>query len=222
MEDMNEFIQQRIDKLNALREIGIDAYGSRFNKSQAIIDLIKDFKEGTKVQTAGRITALREHGKSAFLDLRDATGRIQIYVKANIVGQDVFNNIFKRLDIGDILGAEGELFKTKTGEVTINSEKITLLSKGLRPLPEKWHGLKDIEIRYRQRYVDLIVNEDVRTVFKLRSKIISNIRHFFSLYNINIIDVYKIQTHPPSYTLPSPPPHTHNHTQLYIQYLFEF
>ena len=178
MKDMNEFVQQRIDKLNALKEIGVEAYGKSFNKAQSIKALIEDIKEGAKVQTAGRITALREHGKSAFLDLKDATGKIQVYVKANSVGPDVFNNIFKRLDIGDILGARGELFKTRTGEITVNAEEITLLAKGLRPLPEKWHGLKDVEIRYRQRYVDLIVNEDVRKVFKLRAAIISKIRQF--------------------------------------------
>jgi len=176
MDEMNEFVKQRIDKLNALKEIGVDAYGRRFSKAQPIGEFTKDFKEGAKVETAGRITALREHGKSAFFDLKDATGKIQIYVKANIIGDEVYNNIFKRLDIGDILGARGELFKTKTGETTINATEITLLAKGLRPLPEKWHGLKDVEIRYRQRYVDLIVNEDVRKVFRLRSKIISEIR----------------------------------------------
>ncbi|MBU4312925.1 MAG: lysine--tRNA ligase [Candidatus Omnitrophica bacterium] len=178
MQDVNEFVQQRIDKLNALKEIGVDVYGRRFNKAQSITGLLKDFKEGAKVETAGRITALREHGKSAFLDLKDSTGKIQIYVKANTIGPDTFNNIFKRLDIGDILGARGELFKTRTGEATINAEEITVLAKGLRPLPEKWHGLKDVEIRYRQRYVDLIVNEDVRKVFQLRSSIISKIRRF--------------------------------------------
>ncbi len=178
MEEVNEFVKQRIDKLNALKEIGIDAYGGRFNKAQGIAELIKDFKEGEKVETAGRITALREHGKSSFFDLRDAGGRIQVYIKANVIGPENYNNIFKRLDIGDILGVKGEFFKTRTGEVTINALQITLLAKGLRPLPEKWHGLKDVEIRYRQRYVDLIVNEDVRKVFKLRSSIISKIRRF--------------------------------------------
>lgn len=178
MEERNEFVKQRIDKLNALKEIGIDAYGGRFNKSQSIEKLTEDFKEGAKVETAGRITAFREHGKSSFLDLRDASGRIQVYVKSDTIGTEKHNNIFKRLDIGDILGVKGEFFKTRTGEVTINAEEVTLLTKGLRPLPEKWHGLKDVEIRYRQRYVDLIVNEDVRTVFKLRSLIISKIRQF--------------------------------------------
>ena len=177
-EKVNEYIEQRKDKLKALKEIGVEAYGQRFNKVESIEKLVAGFKEGAKIETAGRITALREHGKSAFLDLRDSTGRVQIYVKANIIGLDNFTNIFKRLDIGDILGARGEFFKTKTGEITINAEEITVLAKGLRPLPEKWHGLKDVEIRYRQRYVDLIVNEDVRKVFQMRSKIIAKIRQF--------------------------------------------
>ncbi len=178
MDERNEFVQQRIDKLNALKEIGIESYGRRFNKELSIQRLNENFKEGARIETAGRITALREHGKSAFLDLRDSSGKIQTYIKSDTIGIDIYNDLYKRLDIGDILGVKGTLFKTRTGEITINAEKIALLSKGLRPLPEKWHGLKDIEIRYRQRYVDLIVNEDVREVFKLRSKIISRIRSF--------------------------------------------
>ena len=183
MQEMNEYVKQRIDKLNALKEIGISPYGGPFNKSQGIAMLTKDYQENTQVETAGRVTAFREHGKSTFLDLKDAGGRIQVYVKSDTVGADAYNNIFKRVDIGDILGAKGRLFKTRTNEVTINAEEITLLAKGLRPLPEKWHGLKDVEIRYRQRYVDLIVNEDVRNVFKLRSKIISRIRNFLDEKN---------------------------------------
>jgi lysyl-tRNA synthetase class 2 len=178
MEEINEYTKQRLDKLNALKEIGIEPYGSCFNKSKTIGDLLNDFKEGDKVETAGRVTALREHGKSSFFDLRDSSGRIQVYIKSDGVGSGIYNNIFKKLDIGDILGVKGELFKTRTGEITINAEEIILLAKGLRPLPEKWHGLKDVEIRYRQRYVDLIVNEDVRKVFELRSKIISKLREF--------------------------------------------
>jgi len=176
MEEMNEFVKQRIDKLNALKEIGIEAYGRRFGKPVNIEALLKESKEGDSVQTAGRITALREHGKSSFFDLRDASSRVQVYIKADVVGKDIYTNIFKRLDIGDILGVKGKLFKTHTGEITINAEEVTILSKGLRPLPEKWHGLKDIDTRYRQRYVDLIVNEEVRKVFQVRSRIISKIR----------------------------------------------
>jgi len=169
-------MKQRIDKLNALKEIGIEAYGRRFDKPISIETMLKESKEGDSVQTAGRITALREHGKSSFVDLRDASSRVQVYIKADIIGKDIYNNIFKRLDIGDILGVKGKLFKTHTGEITINAEEITILSKGLRSLPEKWHGLKDVDTRYRQRYVDLIVNEDVRKVFQTRSRIISKIR----------------------------------------------
>jgi lysyl-tRNA synthetase, class II len=180
MQEVNEFVKQRIDKLNALKEIGVEAYGRRFNKNKSIAALTENYQEDEKVETAGRITALREHGKSSFFDLRDADGRIQVYIKSAVVGEETYNNVFKRLDIGDILGVKGRIFKTRTGEVTINAEEIVLLSKGLRPLPEKWHGLKDVEIRYRQRYVDLIVNEDVRNVFKIRSNIISKIRTFLS------------------------------------------
>ncbi|MBU1062458.1 MAG: lysine--tRNA ligase [Candidatus Omnitrophica bacterium] len=178
MQETNEFVRQRIDKLNCLKEIGISPYGGRFDKSQNIDSLVKSYEEGRGVRTAGRITALREHGKSSFFDLRDSSAKIQVYIKQNTIGDEVYNNIFKRLDIGDILGVEGKLCKTRTGEITIAAGEITLLAKGLRPLPEKWHGLKDIEIRYRQRYVDLMVNEDVRRVFELRSKIISKIRSF--------------------------------------------
>ena len=178
MSQINEFVQQRIDKLNALRKIGVEAYGRRFNKSEGISTLTGNYQENVDVKTAGRITAFREHGKSSFIDLKDSSGRIQVYVKADSIGGEVYNNIFKRLDIGDILGVKGKFFKTRTGEITINAGEIELLAKGLRPLPEKWHGLKDVEIRYRQRYVDLIVNEDVRSVFRLRSQIISKIRDF--------------------------------------------
>jgi lysyl-tRNA synthetase class 2 len=176
MEEMNELVKQRIDKLSAIKEIGIEPYGRKFDKPVNIEILLKESKEGDLVQTAGRISALREHGKSSFFDLRDSSSKIQAYIKADVVGKDIYANIFKRLDIGDILGVKGKLFKTHTGEITINAEEITILSKGLRPLPEKWHGLKDVDIRYRQRYVDLIVNEDVRKVFQTRSRIISKMR----------------------------------------------
>ncbi len=176
MEEMNELVKQRIDKLSAIKEIGIEPYGRKFDKPVNIEILLKESKEGDLVQTAGRITALREHGKSSFFDLRDSSSKIQAYIKADVVGKDIYANIFKRLDIGDILGVKGKLFKTHTGEITINAEEITILSKGLRPLPEKWHGLKDVDIRYRQRYVDLIVNEDVRKALQTRSRITSKMR----------------------------------------------
>jgi lysyl-tRNA synthetase class 2 len=178
MEEMNEYVQQRIANLNALVEMGIEPYGRRFNKPVSIETMLKESKEGDSVQTAGRITALREHGKSSFFDLRDASSKIQVYIKLETISKDIYANVFKRLDIGDILGVKGKIFKTHTGEITINAEEISILSKGLRPLPEKWHGLKDVDTRYRQRYVDLIVNEEVRKVFQVRSRIISKIREF--------------------------------------------
>jgi len=177
MEEVNEYIKQRINKLNLLKELGIEPYGGRFNKTKCIEYLLKDFKDGDRVETSGRVVAVREHGKSSFVDLRDATGKIQIYVNSKTIDEEYYK-IYKLLDIGDILGVKGQFFKTKTGEITINAEELVLLAKGLRPLPEKWHGLKDVEIRYRQRYMDLIVNEEVRNIFKLRSKIISKIREF--------------------------------------------
>ena len=178
MEEENDLIKERLRKLEALKKDGIYPYGSRYDKSSYLSELIEHFEEGKAVVTAGRIVASRSHGKSAFCDLKDPTGRIQLYFKLDIVGEKLFK-LLDLLDIGDFIGVKGELFKTHTGEPTIKVVEFTVLSKGLRPLPEKWHGLKDIETRYRQRYVDLIGNEDARTVFKLRSLIISKIRAFF-------------------------------------------
>ncbi|MCH6567945.1 MAG: lysine--tRNA ligase, partial [Nitrospinae bacterium] len=121
--------------------------------------------------------SLRDMGKTAFAHLQDATGRLQIYVRQDDIGKEAFGR-FKRFDIGDFVGVEGTLIKTKTGELTVRADAVVLVTKSLRPLPEKWHGLKDIETRYRQRYVDLVVNEEVRELFRLRSRLIQLIRHF--------------------------------------------
>jgi lysyl-tRNA synthetase class 2 len=141
--------------------------------------LIEDYPalEGQKVNVAGRIMAIRGHGKASFANLQDGAGKIQIYLRLKDVGSESYQ-IFNRLDVGDIIGAEGNLFKTRSGEVTVAVEKFTLLAKSLRPLPEKWHGLRDVELRYRQRYLDLLVNPPVREVFVLRSKIIQTTRKF--------------------------------------------
>ncbi len=149
-----------------------------FLKPEYIKGILEDFREGKEVSTAGRIIAKREHGKSSFAHISDASGKIQIYLKKDILKE--YYNLFKELDVGDIIGVKGELFKTKTEERTILVKELRLLSKSLRPLPEKWHGLKDVEIRYRQRYLDLISNEKTREVFWKRSLIISLIREFFS------------------------------------------
>lgn len=173
-EEINDLIKQRINKLEALKGMGVEPYGRGFPNLSSIKELSEEGKEFT---VAGRLMAIRLHGKSAFCDIKDQTGKIQIYVKEDIVGKDQFA-VFDKLDIGDIVGVRGEIFKTRTGELTIKAVELTLLSKSLRPLPEKWHGLKDVETRYRQRYVDLIVNDEVKNIFYTRSRIISGIRQF--------------------------------------------
>ena len=173
----SELIRQRKAKLDAISASGVYAYGGRFDATSGIGELKERFSEGAQVSLAGRIMALRSHGKSVFMDLKDSTGKIQAYIKEDAVGKDLFDFI-RNIDIGDFAGVKGETFKTRTGEPTVVVKEFTLLAKGLRPLPEKWHCLKDVETRYRQRYVDLIVNDDVKKVFVTRSKIISQIRRF--------------------------------------------
>ena len=173
-----EIIKQRYEKLQELKNGGIDPYGRAFSRIS-----ISEIKEGEKdIQTAGRIMAFRKHGKTSFLDIIDFTGKIQIYFKQDILSQEN-KNVFDKLDIGDIIGVKGDVFRTKTGELTILVKDFKILSKSLRPLPEKWHGLKDIETRFRNRYVDLIMNNDVREIFKKRIKIINLIREFLNKEN---------------------------------------
>jgi lysyl-tRNA synthetase class 2 len=184
--ELNEIIQQRIEKLRSLKESGPDPYGQKFNKTNSIKELLSSFKENEKVVLAGRLMAKRKHGKVCFADLRDQEARLQLYVRKDEPLADVPSlsgadfELFNKLDIGDIIGVEGETFKTHTGEPTLKVSHFTLLSKSLRPLPEKWHGLKDIQIRYRQRYIDLIASPEVREIFIMRSKIISAIRDFLN------------------------------------------
>ena len=175
--ELHEIIQQRKDKLAALKAKNISAYGGILPEFQQIGKVLEGFQVGKNVSVAARIMAKRLHGKVVFIDLRDSTGKIQLYVKADYVGEEQFK-ILEDLDIADIISAKGELFKTHTGEATLKVEKFAVIAKALRPLPEKWHGLKDVEVRYRQRYLDLISNEDVKKVFLMRSKIIKSIRNF--------------------------------------------
>ena len=175
--ELNEIIQKRIEKLNSLKQMGIDPYPNKFSRTYLIYKLLEEAKEGQEVIIAGRIMAKRQHGKASFADLRDFTGKIQIYVQLDSVGKEQFS-LFKELDIGDFIGVKGQLFKTRTGEITVKVSEFIVLSKSLRPLPEKWHGLKDIQVRYRQRYLDLIANQSVKEVFLLRAKIITAIRKF--------------------------------------------
>jgi len=166
------------DKLDSITsKFGSPFKETEFKRSNSIKEILDNFVEQKEVLVAGRLIAKREHGKSSFGHIIDQSGKIQIYAQLNTLGK--FYELFKQLDIGDIIGLRGKLFTTKTGEKTIFVEDFKLLSKALRPLPEKWHGLKDIEIRYRQRYLDLIANPDVKENFIKRFKIISFIREFF-------------------------------------------
>jgi lysyl-tRNA synthetase class 2 len=180
LENLNELLRVRREKLNILRSMGIEPYGiDRFERTNLSSDIKNDYEnfEGKTVTLAGRIMTKRSHGKASFADIQDRDGRIQIYVRYDNVGEKNYE-IFKFLDIGDIIGVTGEVFKTKTGEITINVKDFKLLCKSLQVLPEKWHGLKDPDLRYRQRYVDLIINPSVREVFLKRTKIIKAIREF--------------------------------------------
>jgi lysyl-tRNA synthetase class 2 len=188
MEDHNELIQQRFKKREEISAMGIRPYAGRFDVSVSAQGLIDQYGQTSKedlektrvgVLVAGRIVAMRSFGKAGFGHLQDGSGRIQFYFQKNTLGDDKYA-FFKKLDIGDFMGVKGFLFRTKTNELTIDIEDFTLLSKSLRPLPEKWHGLTDVELRYRQRYLDLIVNPDVRKVFLLRTKIVQSIRGFLN------------------------------------------
>lgn len=180
-EEMNDQMQARLAKKKELDEAGIDPFGRSFEVTHRATDIIDNFDqlEGQHVRVAGRIMALRGHGKVGFLDLQDISGRIQLYVKADLVGErDYF--VYQHLDLGDVIGVSGEIFRTKRGEISVKVEELTLLAKALRPLPDKWHGLQDVEIRYRHRYLDLVVNPKVKDTFIARTKIISSIRNFLS------------------------------------------
>ncbi|HRZ87129.1 MAG TPA: lysine--tRNA ligase [bacterium] len=175
--DEKDFILERKERLKKLIEMGIEPYGRKFVRTGTMKEYTDGFEEGKQVTVAGRVMAWRGHGKTVFADLRDRTGKIQIYARKDELGDAVFE-LFGCIDIGDVVGVSGKLVKTRTGEVTVHVETFTFLSKAMMPLPEKWHGLKDIETRYRQRYLDLITNEDVRAVFMTRTRIVSLIRKF--------------------------------------------
>jgi lysyl-tRNA synthetase, class II len=177
MDDTNSLIEQRKAKLAALRAKGIDPFKNKFTPTEACKHARDNYAEGREVAVAGRITAHREMGKSMFLDVRDQSGRIQIYAQKNVLGDEQFG-VFQHLDLGDFIGARGKMFTTKTGEISIKLESFVILAKALRPPPEKWHGLADTEIRYRQRYLDLMANPDVKEIFLKRSQIIAEIRNF--------------------------------------------
>ncbi len=188
MDESNEQRAQRIQKLDVLRSMGVHPYGTRFETTHRVSRLLaahgatgKDELDQRSIdcRIAGRIVALRRFGKAAFASLQDGADRLQVYLKKDVLGDDAYR-LSRELDLGDWIGVEGRLFRTKTDELTVEVRTLTFLSKGLRPLPEKWHGLTDIETRYRQRYVDLIANPNVHAVFETRSRIMAGIRAYLT------------------------------------------
>ena len=188
MEDVNEQVEVRLSKLKKLKDAGVNLYPNDYRPSHVTSQILSQFGSHTEEQLGklpadialgGRIVGIRSFGRASFFHLQDRGGKIQIYVRQDRLGKEEYNLIFKSLDIGDIVGVWGNLFRTKTKELTLEAHGLRLLCKCLRPLPEKWHGLADVELRYRQRYLDLIVNPDVREVFRRRSQIIRLIRSFF-------------------------------------------
>ena len=192
MDQLNQLLIQRRKKADELAELNINLYANDFKpthhisevlSSDSATEVLSDIEDGPNVranfQVAGRILAMRKFGKASFLHIQDDSGKIQIYIKKEKVGDEIYAQ-FKKWDIGDIVGFKGKLFKTKTGELTILADTIKLITKSLRPLPEKFHGLTDVEMRYRQRYVDLIVNPEVRDTFRKRIEVIRLLREFLS------------------------------------------
>ncbi|MBQ4578645.1 MAG: lysine--tRNA ligase [Clostridia bacterium] len=195
-EELNELLQIRRDKLTALREAGMDPFEQvRFDRTSNSVEILNNFEqmENQEVSIAGRIMSKRDMGKASFSHIQDQQGRIQIYVKIDAVGAEQYE-WFKKLDIGDIVGVKGTVFRTRRGEISVQVKEYTLLSKSLLPLPEKYHGLKDVDTRYRQRYVDLIVNPEVRETFIKRSKAVTAIRSYFDSLGYLEVDTPVLNT----------------------------
>jgi len=178
-DETNSLIEQRKMKLAALRAKGIDPFKNKFTPNENCAAAHGNYAEGRQVSVAGRVTAHRDMGKSMFIDVRDQSGRLQVYAQKNVLGDEQWD-LFRHLDLGDFIGATGTLFTTKTNEISIRLTSFVILAKALRPPPEKWHGLADTEIRYRQRYLDLVANPDVKDVFLKRSQIVREVRNFLS------------------------------------------
>ncbi len=184
LEDSDQ-VQQRMLKLQRLRERGIETYPARARRSHTTAEAIAAFEgaeatgaDSPTVQVTGRLRAIRVMGKSTFAHIEDGSGRLQVYLKRDDLGEEAYQ-VFKRdLDVGDFIGVEGHIFRTRTGEVTVHAQSFEMLAKALHPLPEKWHGLKDVEIRYRRRYLDLVANEEARNIFRTRTRIITAMRRF--------------------------------------------
>lgn len=181
-QDVKEILRIRREKLKRLQDQGENPYDHTSydvkHHAQEVVERFEEEFEGKQVSVAGRIMSWRDMGKASFMDLRDSTGRIQLYVKIDVLGEEAYRELTSSLDIGDVVGVTGEAFRTRRGEISVKADSMVILSKALLPLPEKYHGLKDTDARYRQRYLDLIVNPDVKDVFMKRSKIITAVREY--------------------------------------------
>lgn len=195
--EMSEQMQVRIDKMHKIEEAGLRPFGHKFDWTHHAQDIADQFEElnEKEVKLAGRVMAIRGHGKTCFMDMRDISGRIQLYVRKDVLGEENYK-IIKMMDIGDIVGVTGSVFRTHMGEVSIKVTGLEVLSKSLRPLPEKWHGLKDVEMRYRQRYVDLIMNPDVMKTFIKRTQIIKSLRDVLDSHNFLEVETPVLNTIP--------------------------
>ena len=202
MENLTSYTEQRRFKLAELKRLGYDPYPHKFDYTHTISEareLFAPFDAATleekkeSIRVCGRILSLRPHGKAGFLDVSDGENRLQVYVRRDFTGDENFD-LFKLFDLGDIVGAEGTIFRTRTGELTVLATKVFHLSKNLHPLPEKWHGLTDIETRFRQRYVDLIINPEVRGIFTKRSRIIREIRGFLDARGYTEVETPVLQS----------------------------
>lgn len=193
MQDTNDLIENRRAKVDALREKGVEPFGGRFTVSGTVAEIRGRFAEGNAECVAGRITAHRDMGRSHFLDLRDATGRIQIFVSAKELGPEQAE-IFKLLDIADFIGVEGECFVTKTGEPSLRVKNFTVLSKAIRPMPSQYYGVEDVELKYRQRYLDLLANAGSREVFLKRIAVVREIRDFLQARGFLEVETPMMQT----------------------------
>src|SRR6185436_11198561 len=175
MEETNALIEQRKAKLASLQAKGVFPFKNKFRPTEKCAEARANYVENREVHLAGRVTAHRDMGKSMFIDIKDQSGRIQVYAQKNVIGDEQFA-IFQHLDLGDFVGVKGTLFTTKTGEISVRLTAFVILAKALRPPPEKWHGLVDMETRYRQRYLDTMANDDVKRTFLLRSEVIHEMR----------------------------------------------
>ena len=175
MAQIDEIINSRLEKLKKIREIGWDPYASKYDKKHAISQTLES--EGEAVKTAGKISSLRTHGDITFIDIKDDTGKIQVFFRKEDIGEGPYGHL-ELLDIGDYIGVVGSVGRTKSGEISIIPTEYTLVTKAIRPLPSEWYGLKDVETRYRQRYLDLLLNKEVRNVFNTRAQVIASLRKY--------------------------------------------